>query len=298
MRAKEEERKERKRAEEEEASRETFKLKRFRDVKSRVRSSAASSDTAEDGGRRERREFLRRGAGTSASAARRSSAAASRRAAEAAAAEEEERSAARRRARAKKKPAVPRRDERPTLAPREDKDFIRRNAKSARRAPVRKEEGKRSAEHERGTVPEYLLRRKEELVAEAEAARAVAEDDTPEGMVLLSEEERLQTLADLEASEWLCAVCACLPSPLRLLDVPSPLCCCCAAAAAVACLPPLMRPPRHTGKREVDEALRKFPIAYDTPKLVRRKEELESRLLELEATIEVFSRDKVYVMDD
>eukprot|EP00753_Platysulcus_tardus_P014883 PLAT4602.3.p1 GENE.PLAT4602.3~~PLAT4602.3.p1 ORF type:complete len:270 (+),score=123.59 PLAT4602.3:154-963(+) len=251
MRAKEEERKERKRAEEEEASRETFKLKRFRDVKSRVRSSAASSDTAEDGGRRERREFLRRGAGTSASAARRSSAAASRRAAEAAAAEEEERSAARRRARAKKKPAVPRRDERPTLAPREDKDFIRRNAKSARRAPVRKEEGKRSAEHERGTVPEYLLRRKEELVAEAEAARAVAEDDTPEGMVLLSEEERLQTLADLEAS-----------------------------------------------KREVDEALRKFPIAYDTPKLVRRKEELESRLLELEATIEVFSRDKVYVMDD
>jgi hypothetical protein len=104
------------------------------------------------------------------------------------------------------KPAVPRASEQLKLAPRDNTDFVRRNfhevpdmAPKKAPKPEMQEVAKPSTF---GKVPAYLKQRKLEMQQDAEAReqqRIAAQ--APPGMVLLSEEERVETLRVLRSNK-------------------------------------------------------------------------------------------------
>jgi len=102
-----------------------------------------------------------------------------------------------------RKPPVPLKNETMKLAPREKRDFIMRNRTEALelRPPV--EAPEEDGIHESfGAVPSYLRERKKRW-AEAEEARLASLPDPscPPGTRLMPEDERVETLRDLEESE-------------------------------------------------------------------------------------------------
>jgi len=149
------------------------------------------------------------------------------------------------------KPPVPRPAAVPQL-PRPTKNFIAENRTAARTMESpRKEKADSTHRHESfGAVPQYIKDRNEEW-AEAEARKKAAMPDPncPAGMVLMPEEERLDTLQTLKENE-----------------------------------------------AHVSSQLFKLPLRSTTPSLLRRKEELEQQLREIEDAKKLFSKSKVYVM--
>jgi len=109
------------------------------------------------------------------------------------------------------KPRVPNRDiarQRSEQAPqREQQNFIEKNAVKARQSrmktqfrPNRQAEIQETSAHRNGKVPDYINRRKQELAEEKRRQRA-RDDDCPEGMMLMPEADRLDTLNTLKASK-------------------------------------------------------------------------------------------------
>jgi hypothetical protein len=100
------------------------------------------------------------------------------------------------------KQAIPR--ERAQLAPRRNTDFIKSNrTEAAHLSPPKKTEQDAGRKHEDfGAVPLYLRQRKEQW-AEKERTRAANQPDPncPPGMVLMEESERVDTLRILGESE-------------------------------------------------------------------------------------------------
>mmetsp|Transcript_33969 Transcript_33969/g.57059 ORF Transcript_33969/g.57059 Transcript_33969/m.57059 type:complete len:286 (-) Transcript_33969:1033-1890(-) len=103
-----------------------------------------------------------------------------------------------------------------------------------------------------GKVPSYLKDRNAELALKVERRRQAAEAQLiPEGMMLLSEGERLQTLTQLAET-----------------------------------------------KKEVETQLYRLPFTCETPSQIRHKQNVETRLKEIEDAVKVFSRTKVFVRTD
>ncbi|GIL80107.1 hypothetical protein Vretimale_12930 [Volvox reticuliferus] len=135
------------------------------------------------------------------------------------------------------------------------RDFVNENKLGAV-APVRppRPEKKESAEKylnkkDYGQVPQYLLERKMQMAADAEAAaRAKEAALIPPGMRIMPEDERLETLELLKKN-----------------------------------------------REEVERAIQALPLRIETLSAVRRKEELERRLKEIEDALKIFSRPKVLV---
>lgn len=102
------------------------------------------------------------------------------------------------------KPAVPRAHETATLAPRTETNFLVDNAREAIAAkPMPRGSGEEKAARpaDYGRVPKYLEERKAHLAeARERAAVAAGDPDCPPGMRLMPEEERLDTLRVLRDS--------------------------------------------------------------------------------------------------
>lgn len=100
-----------------------------------------------------------------------------------------------------------------------------------------------------GRVPTYLHERKMELAANYARQQAQKEAALiPEGMRMMSEEERLETLQILDQNH-----------------------------------------------REVQDAVQRLPFVIETPSQIRHKNQLETRLKEIEEARKIFSRPKVLV---
>lgn len=163
------------------SEKEAFKLKKFSSVESRVRASIEGSG---DGSTVTSRSFLRKHEGAAPLPAP-------------APFDRPPREAA--------KPPVPRATKAAALAPREDKDFLRRNyIEAARLTPRRRSEpGSPTGPGVRkgyGEVPQYLVERREAAAEEERRLAALRDSDCPPGMTLMPEEERLDYLAVLRSS--------------------------------------------------------------------------------------------------
>mmetsp|Transcript_18229 Transcript_18229/g.52353 ORF Transcript_18229/g.52353 Transcript_18229/m.52353 type:complete len:310 (+) Transcript_18229:92-1021(+) len=111
---------------------------------------------------------------------------------------------------ASSKPAVPKPTDLNHLAPRESKNFVQNNAREViERAAKNKElsEAQRNKERQAtakhanyGHVPQYLIRRQGELLAEKTRKMELTNPECPPGMVLVPETERLKTLDSLKAT--------------------------------------------------------------------------------------------------
>ena len=81
-------------------------------------------------------------------------------------------------------------------APRTDKNFKATNAAAVIHAPVRVITPPTGKKADYGKVPAYILARKEEMQKEVEQRKLEeANRDIPPGMIRMSEEDRLKTLA-------------------------------------------------------------------------------------------------------
>ncbi|CAB1116763.1 unnamed protein product [Ectocarpus sp. CCAP 1310/34] len=130
-----------------------------------------------------------------------------------------------------RKEAVPRAGDVAQLAPRSDRDFVAAN---------------------RMQVPQYLVSRREQWEREADRRKAEAPDPScPPGMKLMPEEERLQTLRQLQENESSC-----------------------------------------------QSQLNKFPLVVQTPLLQRRVDDLNKKLKEIDEAKAIFSRARVYIARD
>lgn len=176
-----------------------YKMERFKNIGSRLNQS--DENTADEG--TPRKEYLRRDTGMTSSSApkkppSRSSSSMSNPTKHDSPPKPSSRPAVQQR-----KPAVPKANEATKLAPRSRTDFVLENRVDAiQMAPRRKEDQVEAKASNYGKVPGYLVKRKEEWEAEAEARRAAAPDPScPPGMTVMPEEERVETLRVLRESQ-------------------------------------------------------------------------------------------------
>ncbi|NWU89354.1 ENKD1 protein, partial [Upupa epops] len=146
-------------------------------------------------------------------------------------------------------------------------DFIKHNARHAKRAPQRRsqslqalaellEQKQREQEEyntkQKGHVPQYLLERKELWRRQTEERlRNLPDPDTPPGHTMMPENQRLETLGSLKQSQ-----------------------------------------------EQLVKDLVMLPMRSDTLSLQNRRVELERKLSQIEEAIKIFSRPKVFIKLD
>ncbi|KAK1194810.1 ENKD1 protein, partial [Pygoscelis papua] len=146
-------------------------------------------------------------------------------------------------------------------------DFIKHNARNAKRAPLRRsqslqalaellEQKHREQEEynakQKGHVPQYLLERKELWRRQMEERlRNLPDPDTPPGHTMMSEGQRLETLSNLKQSQ-----------------------------------------------EQLIKDLVMLPVRADTLSMQKRRVELERKLSQIEEAIKIFSRPKVFIKLD
>ncbi|KFO04470.1 Enkurin domain-containing protein 1, partial [Balearica regulorum gibbericeps] len=146
-------------------------------------------------------------------------------------------------------------------------DFIKHNARNAKRAPLRRsqslqalaellEQKHREQEEynakQKGHVPQYLLERKELWRRQMEERlQNLPDPDTPPGHTMMPEGERLETLGDLKRSQ-----------------------------------------------EQLIKDLVMLPVRADTLSVQKRRVELERKLSQIEEAIKIFSRPKVFIKLD
>jgi hypothetical protein len=164
-----------------------FKLKKFRDVESRIDQKHSRVNQND---RRSSKQFLQKGAGINVSKIERAPAVAND---------------GYRTRQAAAKPRVPRAAAAEPLVERKQKNFIRENNVAAaqhlrRRKSSAEEDQRQVSTHSRGEVPDYLHKRKQE-VAEEKRRQAQVDSDCPPGMVLMPDADRRETLSTLKQSK-------------------------------------------------------------------------------------------------
>ncbi|KAF1611889.1 Enkurin domain-containing protein 1, partial [Eudyptes chrysolophus] len=146
-------------------------------------------------------------------------------------------------------------------------DFIKHNARNAKRAPLRRsqslqalaellEQKHREQEEynakQKGHVPQYLLERKELWRRQMEEQlRNLPDPDTPPGHTMMPEGQRLETLSNLKQSQ-----------------------------------------------EQLIKDLVMLPVRADTLSMQNRRVELERKLSQIEEAIKIFSRPKVFIKLD
>ncbi|NXX46596.1 ENKD1 protein, partial [Tricholaema leucomelas] len=142
-------------------------------------------------------------------------------------------------------------------------DFIKHNARNAKRAPLRRSQSLQALEQkqqeqedynrqQKGHVPQYLLQRKELWRRQREEQlRSLPDPETPPGHSLMPEGQRLETLSNLKQSQ-----------------------------------------------EQLVKELLMLPMRADTLSLQKRRVELERKLSQLEEAIKIFSRPKVFIKLD
>uniref|UniRef100_A0A8C0I9U3 Enkurin domain containing 1 n=1 Tax=Bubo bubo TaxID=30461 RepID=A0A8C0I9U3_BUBBB len=146
-------------------------------------------------------------------------------------------------------------------------DFIKHNARNAKRAPLRRsqslqalaellEQKHREQEEynakQKGHVPQYLLERKELWRRQTEEQlRNLPDPDTPPGHTMMPEGQRLETLSNLKQSQ-----------------------------------------------EQLIKDLVMLPMRTDTLSMQKRRVELERKLFQIEEAIKIFSRPKVFIKMD
>ncbi|XP_009864231.1 PREDICTED: enkurin domain-containing protein 1, partial [Apaloderma vittatum] len=146
-------------------------------------------------------------------------------------------------------------------------DFIKHNARNAKRAPLRRsqslqalaellEQKQREQEEynakQKGHVPQYLLERKELWRRQTEERlRDLPDPDTLPGHVMMPESQRLETLGNLKQSQ-----------------------------------------------EQLVKDLVMLPMRSDTLSMQKKRAELERKLSQIEEAIKIFSRPKVFIKLD
>ncbi|XP_066860660.1 enkurin domain-containing protein 1 isoform X2 [Anser cygnoides] len=146
-------------------------------------------------------------------------------------------------------------------------DFIKHNARNAKRAPLRRSQSlqamaelleQRHREQEeynakqKGHVPQYLLERKELWRRQMEEQlRSLPDPDTPPGHTMMPEGQRLETLSNLKQSQ-----------------------------------------------EQLLKDLVMLPVRADTLSIQKRRVELERKLSQIEEALKIFSRPKVFIKMD
>ncbi|NXJ84885.1 ENKD1 protein, partial [Trogon melanurus] len=146
-------------------------------------------------------------------------------------------------------------------------DFIKHNARNAKRAPLRRsqslqaltellEQKHREQEEyntkQKGHVPQYLLERKELWRRQMEERlRDLPDPDTPPGHAMMPESQRLETLSNLKQSQ-----------------------------------------------EQLVKDLVMLPMRSDTLSVQKKRAELERKLSQIEEAIKIFSRPKVFIKLD
>uniref|UniRef100_A0A8C9MTT6 Enkurin domain containing 1 n=1 Tax=Serinus canaria TaxID=9135 RepID=A0A8C9MTT6_SERCA len=141
-------------------------------------------------------------------------------------------------------------------------DFIRHNACSAKRAPLRRSQSlqalaqlrqqEENNARQKGHVPQYLLERKELWRRQAEERlRNLPDPDTPPGHTLMPEAQRLETLSNLKQSQ-----------------------------------------------EQLLKDLVLLPMRGDSLRMQKRRVELERKLSQIDEAIKIFSRPKVFIKLD
>ncbi|NWX03626.1 ENKD1 protein, partial [Caloenas nicobarica] len=146
-------------------------------------------------------------------------------------------------------------------------DFIKHNARNAKRAPLRRsqslqalaellEQKHREQEEynakQKGHVPQYLLERKELWRRQTEEQlRNLPDPDTPPGHTMMPESQRLETLSNLKQSE-----------------------------------------------EQLIKDLVMLPVRTDTLSMQKKRVDLERKLSQIEEAIKIFSRPKVFIKLD
>lgn len=169
--------------EEQQQKQEGFKMRRFKNVSSRVdRSGVPKEEGTGDSPPKERKKFLRKGSKLGPQGLPQPKPF---------------------RREGPRKAAVPKKHEKALLAPRTQTNFLSANAREIIHAePVRRESKVEEKKHkEFGKVPNYLQNRKAQWAArEAERISNAPDPDCPPGMSLMPEGERLETLRVLRAT--------------------------------------------------------------------------------------------------
>uniref|UniRef100_A0A669QR95 Enkurin domain containing 1 n=1 Tax=Phasianus colchicus TaxID=9054 RepID=A0A669QR95_PHACC len=146
-------------------------------------------------------------------------------------------------------------------------DFIKHNARNAKRAPLRRSQslqalaellGQKQREQEeynakqKGHVPQYLLERKEQWRRQMEEQlRSRPDPDTPPGHTMMPEGQRLEMLSSLKQSQ-----------------------------------------------EQLIKDLVMLPMRADTLSVQKRRVELEKKLSQIEEALKIFSRPKVFIKLD
>ncbi|XP_052542028.1 enkurin domain-containing protein 1 isoform X2 [Tympanuchus pallidicinctus] len=146
-------------------------------------------------------------------------------------------------------------------------DFIKHNARNAKRAPLRRSQslqalaellGQKQREQEeynikqKGHVPQYLLERKEQWRRQMEEQlRSRPDPDTPPGHTMMPEGQRLEMLGSLKQSQ-----------------------------------------------EQLIKDLVMLPMRADTLSIQKRRVELERKLSQIEEALKIFSRPKVFIKLD
>ncbi|NXL85882.1 ENKD1 protein, partial [Alectura lathami] len=146
-------------------------------------------------------------------------------------------------------------------------DFIKHNARNAKRAPLRRshslqalaellEQKHREQEEynakQKGHVPQYLLERKELWRRQMEEQlQSLPDPDTPPGHTMMPEGQRLETLSNLKQSQ-----------------------------------------------EQLIKDLVMLPVRADTLSIQKRRVELERKLSQIEEALRIFSRPKVFIKLD
>ncbi|CAL4082865.1 unnamed protein product, partial [Meganyctiphanes norvegica] len=127
---------------------------------------------------------------------------------------------------------------------------LRRKNQEKKEKEQRELKQKQKKRHKLGSMPKYLLERKEEE-ARYEAAVAAIDPECPDGHTVLEDAERRNTLHLLKKSQ-----------------------------------------------AEVMRDISSLPVANDTLRLKKHREELEEKLNQIEEGLAIFSQPKVYVLND
>lgn len=146
-------------------------------------------------------------------------------------------------------------------------DFIKHNARNAKRAPLRRSHslqalsellGQKQREQEeynakqKGHIPQYLLERKEQWRRQMEEQlRSRPDPDTPPGHTMMPEGQRLEMLSNLKQSQ-----------------------------------------------EQLIKDLVMLPMRADTLSIQKRRVELERKLSQIEEALKIFSRPKVFIKLD
>ncbi|XP_053935109.1 enkurin domain-containing protein 1 [Cuculus canorus] len=146
-------------------------------------------------------------------------------------------------------------------------DFIKHNARNAKRAPLRRsqslqaltdllEQKQREQEEyntkQKGHIPQYLLERKELWRRQKEEElRNLPDPDMPPGHTMMPEDQRLETLSNLKQSQ-----------------------------------------------EQLVKDLVMLPVRTDTLSMQKRRIELERKLSQIEEALKIFSRPKVFIKLD